>query len=47
VSALPSELQLGDVLTVAVVALGLSFAATLWPSYRAARIQPASALRYE
>lgn len=47
VSALPSDLQLGDVLAIAVVALGLSFAATLWPAYRAARIQPASALRYE
>jgi lipoprotein-releasing system permease protein len=44
---LPSDLQLGDVLRVALMGLGLSFLATIYPSWRAARVNPAEALRYE
>ncbi|NDU86209.1 MAG: lipoprotein-releasing ABC transporter permease subunit [Ferrovum sp.] len=47
ISELPSDLQRGDVLAIAVTALVLTLLATLYPSYRAARVQPAEALRYE
>lgn len=44
---LPSDVQVSDVVSVALVSLGLSLAATLYPSYRASRLNPAAALRYE
>jgi lipoprotein-releasing system permease protein len=44
---LPSDLQAGDVGWIVLMALGLSFFATLYPSWRAARVNPAEALRYE
>jgi lipoprotein-releasing system permease protein len=44
---LPSQLMLADVLLVCAAALVLSFLATLYPAWRAARTQPAEALRYE
>jgi lipoprotein-releasing system permease protein len=44
---LPSDLQAGDVVAVVLMALALSFVATLYPSWRAARLNPAEALRYE
>ena len=44
---LPSDLQAGDVGAIVLMALGLSFFATLYPSWRAARLNPAEALRYE
>jgi lipoprotein-releasing system permease protein len=47
ISELPSQLEWRDVWTVAAVALGLAFAATIYPSWRAARVNPAEALRYE
>ncbi|MBI5331916.1 MAG: lipoprotein-releasing ABC transporter permease subunit [Betaproteobacteria bacterium] len=47
ISKLPSKLIPADVLSIGVVALGLSFLATLYPSWRAANVQPAEALRYE
>ncbi len=47
ISELPSQLEWRDVWTVSGVALGLSFLATLYPSWRAARVNPAEALRYE
>jgi lipoprotein-releasing system permease protein len=47
ISDLPSDVQLGDVATIGLVSLGLSFLATLYPSWRASRINPAEALRYE
>ncbi len=47
VDYLPSRLQLSDVVLVAAIALVLSFLATLYPSRRAAQVQPAEALRYE
>lgn len=44
---LPSDIHLDDVVFVAVVSIVLSFLATIYPSYRAAKTQPAEALRYE
>ena len=46
-SYLPSELKISDVVKIALVALLLSLVATLYPAWRAARVQPAEALRYE
>ncbi|WP_397378210.1 lipoprotein-releasing ABC transporter permease subunit [Pseudomonas sp.] len=47
ISNLPSELLLSDVVLICGAAFTLSFLATVYPSWRAARIQPADALRYE
>lgn len=47
VNFLPSELNFADVFLVSGAALFISFLATLYPSYRASKIQPAEALRYE
>ena len=47
ISDVPSELHWDDVTRMASVALGLSLLATLYPAWRAARTQPAEALRYE
>jgi lipoprotein-releasing system permease protein len=47
ISTMPSDPQSGDIVPVAVVALVLSFMATLYPSWRASRVQPAEALRYD
>ncbi len=44
---LPSDLRWKDVWTTVVIALSLSLAATLYPSWRASRVNPAEALRYE
>lgn len=44
---LPSQVQSQDVIMVCAAALVLSFLATLYPAWRAARTQPAEALRYE
>ena len=46
-SELPSDLQRGDIVAVALVAFALSLFATLYPSWRASRLNPADALRYE
>lgn len=46
-SQLPAKVDGGEVATVVVMALGLSFLATLYPSWRAARLDPIEALRYE
>jgi lipoprotein-releasing system permease protein len=44
---MPSDPQSGDVWPVALVSLALSFLATLYPSWRASRVNPAEALKYE
>jgi len=45
ITDLPSDLQKSDVVSIALVALALAFLATLYPSWRAARVNPAEALR--
>lgn len=47
VDYLPSDLRWQDVLLVCATAFGMSLLATLYPSWKAARVQPADALRYE
>jgi lipoprotein-releasing system permease protein len=47
VDYLPSLLKLTDIIEVTSAALGLTLLATLYPAWRAARTQPAEALRYE
>jgi len=47
ISELPSDVHWSDVIAVAVVSLVLSFLATIYPSWRASRVNPAEALRYE
>jgi lipoprotein-releasing system permease protein len=47
ISSLPSDVRLEDVLTVGGMAFLLALLATLYPSWRAAKIQPAEALRHE
>ena len=44
---LPSQVMWGDVIEVAVAAIALSFIATIYPAWKASKIQPAEALRYE
>jgi len=44
---IPARLDSGEVAAVVVMALALSFLATLYPSWRAARLDPVEALRYE
>jgi lipoprotein-releasing system permease protein len=46
-SQLPAEIRAADVAAVVLMALGLSFLASLYPSWRAARLDPVEALRYE
>jgi lipoprotein-releasing system permease protein len=47
IADLPSELRYSDVVTTAIVAFTLSSLATIYPSWRASRVNPAEALRYE
>ena len=47
ISRMPSDPQSADIWPIALISLGLSFVATVYPSWRASRIQPAEALRYE
>ena len=44
---LPARVEPGEVMSVVLMALGLSFAATIYPSWRAAKLDPVEALRYE
>ncbi len=46
-SKLPAEVDIGETSAVVIMALTLSFLATLYPSWRAARLDPVEALRYE
>ena len=46
-SKLPAEIDVSETTAVVIMALTLSFLATLYPSWRAARLDPVDALRYE
>ena len=47
ISKMPSEPQSSDIVPIGVISLILAFVATLYPSWRASRVNPAEALRYE
>lgn len=47
ISDLPAELRAGDLLRICGTALGLTVLSTIYPAWRAARSQPAEALRHE
>ena len=47
INRMPSEPRLDDIVPIVVISLMLSFIATLYPSWRASRVQPADALRHE
>jgi lipoprotein-releasing system permease protein len=47
ISRMPSDPQSADILPIVLISLLLAFVATLYPSWRASRVQPAEALRYE
>ena len=47
ISKMPSDPQSGDILPIIFISLIMSLCATLYPSWRASRVQPAQALRYE
>ncbi|MEQ8745250.1 lipoprotein-releasing ABC transporter permease subunit [Pyruvatibacter sp.] len=46
-SELPAEVDMGEVISVVIMSLTLSLLATIYPSWRAARLDPVEALRYE
>jgi lipoprotein-releasing system permease protein len=47
INRMPSDPQSSDIVPIALISLALSFVATLYPSWRASRVNPAEALRYE
>lgn len=47
ISKMPSDPQRSDIMPIAIISLILAFLATLYPSWRASRVNPAEALRYE
>ena len=47
ISKMPSDPEAGDIVPIVIVSLLLSFVATVYPSWRASRVNPAEALRYE
>ena len=47
ISSMPSDPRASDIVPIAVLSFVMSLAATLYPSWRAARTHPAEALRYE
>ncbi len=46
-SKLPSEIDVGQTFWIVLMSIGLSFLATLYPSWKAAKLDPVEALRYE
>ena len=46
-SYLPAQVSVGDVFTITGMSLTLSFLATIYPAYRAAKLDPATALKYK
>ncbi|ANV22693.1 lipoprotein-releasing ABC transporter permease subunit [Agrobacterium pusense] len=46
-SQLPAEMDVGETITVVIMALTLSFLATIFPAWRASKLDPVQALRYE
>jgi lipoprotein-releasing system permease protein len=47
ISRMPSDPQESDIMPIALISLALAFVATIYPSWRASRVNPAEALRYE
>jgi lipoprotein-releasing system permease protein len=47
ISRMPSDPQANDIVPIALISLVLAFLATIYPSWRASRVNPAEALRYE
>jgi lipoprotein-releasing system permease protein len=47
ITRMPSDPQAADIVPIALISLLLAFVATLYPSWRASRVNPAEALRYE
>ena len=47
ISHMPSDPQAADIVPIALISLVLAFVATVYPSWRASRVNPAQALRYE
>jgi lipoprotein-releasing system permease protein len=47
ITDMPSDPRAGDIVPIAIVSLVLAFLATIYPSWRASRVNPAEALRYE
>jgi lipoprotein-releasing system permease protein len=47
ITRLPSEVRLEQVVWIAAIAMLITLAATIYPAFRASRIPPADALRYE
>jgi len=47
ISSMPSDPQVADIAPIVIISLCMSLLATLYPSWRASRVNPAEALRYE
>ncbi len=47
ISSMPSDPQAGDIVPIVIISLCMSLLATLYPSWRASRVNPAEALKYE
>jgi lipoprotein-releasing system permease protein len=47
ISSLPSDPRASDIVPIALISIALSLVATLYPSWRASRVKPAEALRYD
>jgi lipoprotein-releasing system permease protein len=47
ISSLPSDPRTSDIVPIALISMALSLIATLYPSWRASRVKPAEALRYD